>query len=164
MFEKVCILGLGYIGLPTASLLATKGFDVLGVDVKKEAVDLINKGKIHITEPDLDILVKSAVLSGRLKAATRPVEADIFIIAVPTPFKEDKTPDLSYVEQATKSLAPLVKSGNLIVLESTSPVGTTELIAKIADDAGITKTQSNAALDSFIEAVTKRECSLCALS
>lgn len=138
MLEKnICVIGLGYIGLPTASLLATKGYQVHGVDVEQNIVDTINKGDIHITEPDLDILVKSAVHSGRLKASLDVVEADIFIIAVPTPFKDNYQPDLSYVENAAKKITPHLKKGNLVILESTSPVGTTEeQVAKIFEQAG----------------------------
>ncbi len=128
--NNICVVGLGYIGLPTASLLATKGFQVHGVDVNPKAVETINAGKIHITEPDLDILVRAAVQSGNLKAFLEPGPADVFILAVPTPFKGDHEPDLSYVEEATKAIAPHVAEGNLIVLESTSPVGTTEKIAE----------------------------------
>lgn len=124
--NKICVVGLGYIGLPTASLLATKGFDVLGVDVNRDVVDTIAKGDIHITEPDLDVLVKSAVNSGRLRASTAPSEANVFIIAVPTPFKDGHVPNVDYVRAATKSIAGSVKPGNLVILESTSPVGTTE--------------------------------------
>ena len=134
---KICVIGLGYIGLPTASLLGTKGFYVHGVDTSQEVVATINAGGIHIVEPDLDILVKSAVQSGRLRAGLEPVEADVFIIAVPTPFKQGKQPDLSYVEAATRIIAPYVKPGNLVILESTSPVGTTdEVVARILQDAG----------------------------
>jgi UDP-N-acetyl-D-mannosaminuronic acid dehydrogenase len=128
--EKICVIGLGYIGLPTASLLATKGFEVHGVDCMQNIVDTINSGEIHIYEPDLDILVKSAVKSGKLQASVQPVEAEIFIIAVPTPFKDGHVPDLSYVEAATRAISPYVKTGNLIILESTSPVGTTEKIGE----------------------------------
>lgn len=127
----ICVLGLGYIGLPTASIFATKGKKVLGVDVIPDVVDTINQGRIHIQEPDLDILVRAAVQSGNLTASLKPAPADTFIIAVPTPFQHDSAnylPDLSYVEAATRSLAPVVQPGNLIVLESTSPVGTTEQI------------------------------------
>ncbi|MFK5951135.1 MAG: UDP-N-acetyl-D-mannosamine dehydrogenase, partial [Methylococcales bacterium] len=132
MDKKICVIGLGYIGLPTASLLGTKGFSVHGVDVSEHVVDTINKGKIHIVEPDLDIMVKSAVNAGNLKAGLEPIEADVFIIAVPTPFKGDYEPDLSYVESATKMISPFVKPGDLVILESTSPVGTTdEVVAKI---------------------------------
>jgi len=135
--RKICVVGLGYIGLPTASLLGTRGYSVHGVDVSPKVVETINQGGIHIVEPDLDILVKSAVQSGNLKAALQPAEADIFIIAVPTPFTEGKQPDLSYVERATKSICPYVKPGNLVILESTSPVGTTdEVVAKILSEYG----------------------------
>ena len=126
----ICVLGLGYIGLPTCSIFATKGKSVLGVDVVQSVVDTINHGRIHIEEPDLDILVKAAVQSGNLTAATNPAEADVFIIAVPTPFEDrgdgSRVPDLKYVESATRSLAAFVKKGDLVILESTSPVGTTE--------------------------------------
>ena len=133
--QLVCVVGLGYIGLPTASLLATKGYQVHGVDVTQRIVDTINRGELHIYEPDLDILVKSAVQSGRLKAALEPVEADIFVLAVPTPFKGDYEPDLSYVEQATRAIAPFLKPGNLVILESTSPVGATEKVRDWVADA-----------------------------
>lgn len=129
--NTVCVLGLGYIGLPTASLVATKGYSVLGVDVNAETVATINQGRIHIHEPDLDILVKSAVQSGKLRAALKPEAADIFIIAVPTPFTAGNKPDLTYVEVATKSILPVLKAGDLVILESTSPVGTTERIREI---------------------------------
>jgi UDP-N-acetyl-D-mannosaminuronic acid dehydrogenase len=113
-------------------MLATKGHQVLGVDVNAKAVDTINSGRIHIIEPDLDILVRSAVNSGNLKASLTPEEGDTFIIAVPTPFKEfngnPKAPDLSYVESATRAIVPFLREGNLVILESTSPVGTTEFI------------------------------------
>ncbi len=135
--KKVCVVGLGYIGLPTASLLGTKGYEVFGVDTSRHVVDTINQGKIHIVEPDLDILVKSAVQSGNLKAGLEPVAADVYILAVPTPFKDGHIPDLSYVEAATKMIVPFVESGNIIILESTSPVGTTEeVVAKILQESG----------------------------
>jgi UDP-N-acetyl-D-mannosaminuronic acid dehydrogenase len=133
--QKIVVMGLGYIGLPTASMLATKGHQVLGVDVNKKAVDTINSGRIHIVEPDLDVLVRSAVNSGNLKASLVPEEGDTFILAVPTPFKEvdgnPKAPDLSYVEAATRTIAPFLREDNLVILESTSPVGTTEVIERI---------------------------------
>lgn len=145
-FQKVCVIGLGYIGLPTASLLATKGFSVTGVDISQTVVDTINRGGIHIVEPDLDILVKSAVNSGNLSASLEPVEADVFIIAVPTPFKEGKKPDLSFIEAATKKITPYVKNGNLVILESTSPVGTTdEIVAAQLKKAGL-----NVGIDVFV--------------
>ena len=129
-FPHVCVLGLGYIGLPTASLLASKGFTVHGVDVSASVVDTINAGRIHIREPELDILVKAAVQSGRLKAGTTPEPAEVFIIAVPTPFTNGHKPDLSFVEAASRSLAPFLQGDELIILESTSPVGTTERVAE----------------------------------
>jgi UDP-N-acetyl-D-mannosaminuronic acid dehydrogenase len=128
---KVCVMGLGYIGLPTASVLATKGFDVLGIDVRQDIIDTINRGEIHIVEPGLHSLVRSAVDSGQLKASLNPQESDVFIIAVPTPFKENRQPDLRYVEAATRAIAPVLNKNNLVILESTSPVGTTERIAEI---------------------------------
>lgn len=135
--QSVCVVGLGYIGLPTASLLGTKGYRVHGVDVSPRVVDTINSGKIHIVEPDLDVLVKSAVQSGNLSAGLEPVEADVFILAVPTPFKGDKQPDLSCVEEASRSIAPYLRKGNLVILESTSPVGaTTEVVASILGELG----------------------------
>jgi UDP-N-acetyl-D-mannosaminuronic acid dehydrogenase len=132
MKYDICVIGLGYIGLPTASIFATRGKKVLGVDVVAHVVETINQGKIHIEEPDLDVLVRAAVQSQNLKAATTPAEADTYIIAVPTPFlkREDgaKIPDLTYVESATRSLAKVVGPGALVILESTSPVGTTEKV------------------------------------
>ena len=128
--QRICVLGLGYIGLPTASLLATKGYSVHGVDVTQRVVDTINQGAIHIVEPDLDVMVRAAVASGNLKAGLTPVEADLFIIAVPTPFKDEHVPDVSYVDSATDAIAPFVKEGDIVILESTSPVGTTERVAE----------------------------------
>jgi UDP-N-acetyl-D-mannosaminuronic acid dehydrogenase len=144
--KKICVIGLGYIGLPTASLLGTKGYEVHGVDVSPKVVETINKGGIHIVEPDLDILVKSAVQAGNLSAALEPTEADIFIIAVPTPFTDGKKPDLTYVEKATQSICSYVKPGNLVILESTSPVGTTdEVVARILAEHG-----HNVGVDVFV--------------
>lgn len=131
----VCVMGLGYIGLPTASTLATKGFKVHGVDVNKDVVKHLKKGKVIIYEPSLDLIVKSAVNSGNLLAGHEPEPADVFIIAVPTPFKDGHKPDLSYIEQATMSVAPKLQPGNLVILESTSPVGATERVAEIIDGA-----------------------------
>ncbi len=124
----VCVMGLGYIGLPTASILANKGFKVLGVDVRPEVVQTINQGRIHIEEPDLEILVRSAVNSGQLKAVNEPQAAEVFILCVPTPICPDHSPDLSFVEQAARAIRPVVRAGNLVVLESTSPPRTTEKI------------------------------------
>ena len=129
-FDKtVCVMGLGYIGLPTASLLATRGYRVLGVDVSEKVVGAVQAGSLHFHEPDLDVLVASAVGSGQLTASLEPAPADVFIIAVPTPFTADHAPDMSYVEAATRALAPHLSPGNLVILESTSPVGSTEQIA-----------------------------------
>ena len=128
---QVTIMGLGYIGLPTAALIASKGITVQGVDVNKQIVDTINKGKIHIVEPDLDGLVHYAVHKKFLTASVQVKPADVFLIAVPTPFREGHAPDLSYVEKATKMVIPQLKPGNLFIIESTSPVGTTEKMAKI---------------------------------
>ena len=122
----ICVMGLGYIGLPTASMLANRGYSVTGVDVSTGVVETINRGEIHIVEPDLDIMVRSAVNSGALNASTEPTEADVFIIAVPTPFKEGKKPDLSHVVKATESIAEYLRPGNLVILESTCPPGTTD--------------------------------------
>lgn len=127
--EKVCVMGLGYVGLPTASLLANRGFRVHGVDVNPKIVELIGQGNVHITEPDLDVLVRAAVNSGNLTVGLEPISADVFIIAVPTPFKDNHVPDVSYVEAATRAIAPYIAGGDLVILESTSPVGTTEKIA-----------------------------------
>lgn len=123
---EVVMIGLGYIGLPTAALIAGKGLQVTGVDVSKEVVNTINKGEIHIVEPDLDGLVHHVVKKGRLKASVKPVEADVFLIAVPTPFKENYQPDLTFVENAITAIIPYLKNGALVIIESTSPVGTTE--------------------------------------
>lgn len=127
----VCILGLGYIGLPTASLLATKGFRVHGVDVNDALIQDLRHEKCAIYEPDLDVLVKSALQSGRLEVSGTPDKSDIFILCVPTPFKAGHKPDLSYVESAAASIAPFLCGGNLVILESTVPVGATEKMAGV---------------------------------
>jgi len=128
---KVVMMGLGYIGLPTAALIASRGINVQGVDINQSVVDTINEGKIHIVEPALDGLVKHVVEKGLLKASTTPETADVYLIAVPTPFKENHEPDLKYVASATKMILPNLKEGNLFIIESTSPVGTTDKMAKI---------------------------------
>ena len=135
--KKICVIGLGYIGLPTAALLANRGYDVHGVDVVKSTVDTINQGKIHIVEPELDTFVKSAVNSGKLKASLIPTQADVFIIAVPTPFHSGYVPNVDYVVSATKSIAPYIQERNIVILESTSPVGTTELVEKTLKEENI---------------------------
>ena len=122
----VSVIGLGYIGLPTAAVLASKGVKVVGVDINQHAVDTINKGKIHIIEPELDVLVHEAVQNNYLTAVIEPEKSDVFMVAVPTPFRGNYEPDLSYIKQAAKSIATVLEKGNLIILESTSPVGTTE--------------------------------------
>lgn len=126
MLKTISVIGLGYIGLPTAAMLASRKLTVLGVDVRKDVVDVINQGHIHIVEPDLDTMVHAAVSCGYLKAFTKPMPADAFIVAVPTPFMENLSPDLRYVEAAARAVAAVLKPGDLVILESTSPVGTTE--------------------------------------
>ncbi|WP_176042379.1 UDP-N-acetyl-D-mannosamine dehydrogenase [Burkholderia stabilis] len=128
-FETVSVIGLGYIGLPTAAAFAARRKSVVGVDVSQHAVDTINRGEIHIVEPELDMLVHAAVTQGYLRATTAPEPADAFLIAVPTPFTDGNKPDLSYIEAACRSVAPVLKKGDLVVLESTSPVGATEKMA-----------------------------------
>jgi len=142
--KTVCVIGLGYIGLPTAALLASNGYDVIGVDLNRYAVDTINKGQIHIVEPDLDAFVRSAVAAGKLKAFTEPQAADIFIICVPTPFHEGEgipRPNIGYVLAATSSIADFVKPDNLVILESTSPVGTTKKMSEVLEGAGVDTTK-----------------------
>lgn len=134
---KICIIGLGYIGLPSAALLANRGYHVQGVDISPEVVETINKGDIHIVESDLDSFVHSAVHSGHLNASLTPEPADIFILAVPTPFHEGFIPNIDYVLSATRAIAPVVKAGDLVILESTSPVGTTEKVAEELHEAGV---------------------------
>lgn len=129
MFNKISVVGLGYIGLPTAAMFASRKKHVLGVDVNQKAVETINAGQIHIVEPDLDIVVQAAVSGGHLRASLTPEPADAFLIAVPTPFKADKEPDLGFIEAACKAIAPVLEKGNILVLESTSPVGATKQMA-----------------------------------
>lgn len=125
-FETISMIGLGYIGLPTATLFASRKVRVIGVDVSAHAVNTINSGKIHIVEPELDMLVHAAVTEGYLRATLTPEPADAFLIAVPTPFSEGHKPDLTYIEAAARAIAPVLTKGNLVILESTSPVGATE--------------------------------------
>ena len=135
--KKVCVIGLGYIGLPTAALLANRGYDVYGVDTVQSTVDTINRGEIHIVEPELDTFVKAAVNSGHLKTDIKPTAADIFIIAVPTPFHEGYVPNIDYVVSATKAIASYVKEGDIVILESTSPVGTTNKVEEVLQEEGV---------------------------
>lgn len=128
-FDVISIIGLGYIGLPTAAAFAARRKTVVGVDVNRTTVDTINRGEVHIVEPELDMLVRAAVTQGYLRATTEPEPADAFLIAVPTPFGDGHKPDLTYVEAASRAIASVLKLGDLVVLESTSPVGTTEKVA-----------------------------------
>lgn len=133
-FVTVCVIGLGYIGLPTAAMFASRKLNVVGVDLNPYVVETINQGEIHIVEPGLDTLVNAAIAAGTMKAVRRPETADAFLIAVPTPFSKNggtiPTPDLTYVKAASEAIAPILKKGDLVILESTSPVGTTEQLAE----------------------------------
>jgi len=131
MNPEVVTIGLGYIGLPTSALIASHGTNVLGVDINQSVVDTINQGKIHIVEPDLDAIVSAAVSKGNLKASTKAITAEVYLIVVPTPFKGNHEPDISFVEAATKGIIPLLKKGDLYIIESTSPIGTTEKMQKL---------------------------------
>ncbi|HHV96991.1 MAG TPA: UDP-N-acetyl-D-mannosamine dehydrogenase [Clostridiaceae bacterium] len=138
MKKKICIIGLGYIGLPTAAMFATHGHKIVGVDINKKVVDALNNGKITIYEPYLDIMVQAAVTSGNLIGKTEPEEADAFIIAVPTPITSDKKADMSYVKSAAEAIVPHLRQGNMVVLESTSPPGTVKnLLVPILERSGL---------------------------
>lgn len=134
-FKEICVIGLGYIGLPTAATFAAHDIKVTGVDVNSLAIEMINQGKVHIVEPDLDALVHEVVEKGFFLATDKPVSADAYIVAVPTPFKDNHEPDLKYIEAASKAVAPFLKPGNLVILESTSPVGATEQMAEWLSEA-----------------------------
>jgi UDP-N-acetyl-D-mannosaminuronic acid dehydrogenase len=127
--RTVSVIGMGYIGLPTCAIFASRGFDVVGVDVNQAVVEKVNRGEIHIVEPDLDGLIQKVVANGRLRAFSTPQPADAYVIAVPTPITVDKKPDVTYVLAAAHGIAPVLKKGDLVVLESTSPVGTTRAMA-----------------------------------
>jgi UDP-N-acetyl-D-mannosaminuronic acid dehydrogenase len=129
--KKVVMLGLGYIGLPTAALIAKKGINVLGVDTNQKVVETINSGKVHIIEPDLDSVVKDVIEKGYLKASSNIEEGEVYIVVVPTPFKENYEPDISFVELATSTIIPILKEGDLYIIESTSPIHTTEKMASL---------------------------------
>ena len=135
--KKVCVMGLGYIGLPTVALLANRGYSVHGVDIVQSTVDTINKGEVHIIEPGLDTFVKTAVNNGKLKADLKPCEADIFIIAVPTPFDKEFIPNINYIISATRAIVPFIKENNIVILESTSPIGTTDKVEEILKESGM---------------------------
>jgi UDP-N-acetyl-D-mannosaminuronic acid dehydrogenase len=132
--KTVSVVGMGYIGLPTCAIFASRGLEVIGVDVNAAVVEKVNRGEIHIVEPDLDGLIQKVVANGQLKAFTSPQPADAFVIAVPTPITEDHKPDISYVMAAAKSVAKVLKKGDLVVLESTSPVGTTRRMSALLAD------------------------------
>jgi UDP-N-acetyl-D-mannosaminuronic acid dehydrogenase len=127
--RTVCVVGLGYIGLPTAATLASRGVEVIGVDVNPQVVKAVNAGQPYFSEPDLDMLLRAATTLGKLRATSQPEPADAFLIAVPTPFHADRSPNLSYIDAAADAIAPALVSGNVVILESTSPVGTTERLA-----------------------------------
>ena len=129
--KTVAVIGLGYIGLPTAAILAGKGLNVIGVDVNPSTVEAVNEGRVPFVEPDLGVHVAGAVSQGHLTATATVPEADAYIVAVPTPFKDDKSADLAYIEQAARSIAPRLRPGNLVILESTSPPGTTRHMANV---------------------------------
>ena len=128
--SRICVIGLGYIGLPTSAVFADNGVDVIGVDVNAKAVESINRGEPHIVEPELDVLLRKVVNAGKLRASLTPEAAEAFIIAVPTPFKGDHEPDLTYIEAAARAIAPVLAPGNLVILESTSPIGATEQLSR----------------------------------
>jgi UDP-N-acetyl-D-mannosaminuronic acid dehydrogenase len=130
-YKQICFMGLGYIGLPTATIVGSKGFRILGVDINRKVVETINKGEIHIIEPGLRDLVRQVVESGNLRAVTSPEVSDVYLIVVPTPFKGNYQPDISFVETATKTIIPILKEGDLFIIESTSPVGTTDKMASL---------------------------------
>jgi len=147
--QQVAVMGLGYIGLPTAALIARSGAHVLGVDVSPDVVDTINSGRIHIEEVDLDGLVQGVVARGLLRASLAVEPADVFVVAVPTPVSADRSPDISYVLDAARAIAPVLAPGNVVILESTSPVGTTEamrdLLTELRPDLRMPTAGSNAA-------------------
>ena len=128
---KACFMGLGYIGLPTAIIAAKHGVDVVGVDINPKVVEVTNQGKLHIIEPGMEQMLQEVIAAGKFKAYTTPQESDAYFMVVPTPFKGDHEPDVSYVEAATRAVLPLLKEGDLYVIESTSPIGTTEMMADI---------------------------------
>jgi UDP-N-acetyl-D-mannosaminuronic acid dehydrogenase len=135
---KICVIGLGYIGLPTACMFASKGFSVLGVDVKDDVIESLNNGIPHIKEPGLDLLVEAVIKSGKLRVADQPEPSDVYIIAVPTPITQDKCADMRFVDDATKSIVPHLASGDLVILESTSPPRTTiDRVAPILEQSGL---------------------------
>jgi UDP-N-acetyl-D-mannosaminuronic acid dehydrogenase len=127
--RTVCVVGLGYIGLPTAATFASRGVEVIGVDINPRVVDAVNAGQPYFSEPDLDMLLRAATTLGKLRATLRPEPADAFVITVPTPFNSDRSPNLDYIDAAVDAIAPVLAAGNVVILESTSPVGATERLA-----------------------------------
>ncbi|MBI5554285.1 MAG: nucleotide sugar dehydrogenase, partial [Elusimicrobia bacterium] len=139
-FEKICVLGLGYIGLPTALVLAGRGYKIVGVDINENVVNLLKEGKVHIVEPDLEALMKSALKRKKLMVKNKVEPADIFFICVPTPVNEEHAPGLKHVFEATESIAPYLRKGNLVILESTSPVNTSKKVAEMLEErTGLTR-------------------------
>lgn len=134
-FNRISVIGMGYIGLPTSAVFADNGVAVLGIDVNPAAVDSINRGEPHIVEPELDVLLRKVVQAGALRASLTPEPADAFILAVPTPFQADHEPDVSYIQAAARAIAPVLAKGNLVILESTSPIGTTESLSRWLGEA-----------------------------
>ena len=128
---KACFMGLGYIGLPTAVIAAKHGIQRVGVDINPKVVEMTNQGRLHIVEPQIEEMLKEVVATDKLKASTTPEESDAYFMVVPTPFKGNHEPDVSYVEAATRAVIPYLKKGDLYVIESTSPIGTTEMMARI---------------------------------
>jgi UDP-N-acetyl-D-mannosaminuronic acid dehydrogenase len=151
LIKSVCVVGLGYIGLPTAATLASRGIDVIGVDIDPRVVEAINSGRSHFREPDLDMLLRAAITLGKLRATGEPEPADAFIISVPTPFNADHSPNLDYIDAAGSAIAPVLTAGNVVILESTSPVGTTERLtrrlAQIRADLNFPPERFSVALD-----------------
>ena len=131
---KACFMGLGYIGLPTAIIAAKHGIQIIGVDINPKVVEMTNQGKLHIIEPGMQELLQEVVTTGQLKASITPEVSDAYFMVVPTPFKANHEPDISYVEAATRAVIPLLKEGDLYVIESTSPVGTTDKMAELIFD------------------------------
>lgn len=153
---KICVIGLGYIGLPTAAMLSSRGHEVVGCDINAKVVAAVNAGKAHFQEPDLQMLLSAAIQTGRLRATTEPEAADHFIIAVPTPVEPGGAPDMSYVEAATRAIAPVIGKGSTVILESTSPVGSTERVADL-----IREVRPDLAVPRYKDDMTDSDISVC---
>ena len=152
--KTVCVVGLGYIGLPTAATLASRGIDVIGVDINPRVVEAVNAAQTYFSEPDLDMLLRAATTLRKLRATAQPEPADAFVIAVPTPFREDRSPNLDYIDLAADAIAPVLVSGNVVILESTSPVGTTgrlaDRLARLRPDLRFPPTRHTEPLDVYV--------------